>query len=252
MGKNKAKAKERLDKYYDLAKAQGYRARSAFKLIQLNKKYNFLAKATTLVDLCAAPGGWMQVAAKHMPVTSTIVGVDLVRIRPIAGCKCLTGDIYADRTRRDILDGLKGKKADVVLHDGSPNVGGVWAREAFAQHQLVLQACKLACQVLNPGGWFVTKVFRAEEFNSVMWVLKQLFDKVEATKPLASRMESAEVFVVCAGFKAPKKLDPKFFKISEVFADLGETEPIMQPDGSFRKQVTKVPQGFDKMGPQFQ
>eukprot|EP00760_Papus_ankaliazontas_P036117 PhM_4_TR8203/c0_g1_i1/m.15825/K14857/SPB1, FTSJ3; AdoMet-dependent rRNA methyltransferase SPB1 len=251
MGKNKQKAKDRLDKFYDLAKQQGYRARSAFKLVQLNRKYGFLNKANTVVDLCAAPGGWMQVCAKHMPVTSTIVGVDLVAIKPIAGCKSITGDIYADKTRKEILNALKGQKAEVVLHDGAPNVGGVWAREAFAQHQLVLQACKLACQVLQPGGWFVTKVFRAEEYNTVIWVMKQLFEKVEATKPLASRMESAEVFVTCQGFKAPKKLDPKFFKASEVFAEVNDVEAVMQPDGTMRKPVSKVPQGFDKMGAQF-
>ena len=246
--KSKAKAKDRLDQYYELAKQQGYRARSAFKLLQLHRKYEFLANAHTLVDLCAAPGGWLQVAAKYMPITSKIVGVDLDPIRPIPGCKCLTGDIYHDRTLKNITNYLKGAQADIVLHDGAPNVGGVWSKESFAQNQLVLQACKVATQLLSPGGWFVTKVFRGEDFNKVLWVLKQFFGKVETTKPLASRMESAEVFVVCHEYKAPRKIDPRFFKVGEVFRETTETD---SGAAIASKSVSKVPQGFEKMGPQF-
>ncbi|KAJ9471800.1 AdoMet-dependent rRNA methyltransferase SPB1 [Diplonema papillatum] len=88
----KQKAKERLDKYYEDAKAMGYRSRAAFKLTQLNKKYDFLSRAKTLVDLCAAPGSWSQIAAKAMPAGLTIVAVDF----PIKGVKCLQGDITTD------------------------------------------------------------------------------------------------------------------------------------------------------------
>ena len=243
--KSKKKAKNRLDSYYRLAKDQGYRARSAFKLIQLNRKYDFLAKARVLVDLCAAPGGWCQVAAKYMPIGSKIIGVDLVPIAQIRGVKTFVGDITDDKTRKTITTWLKKEPVDCVIHDGAPNVGGVWSRDLFEQNALVLSAAKIATQLLKPGGWFVTKVFRSQDFHKLMWVMKQLFDKVEATKPLASRMESAEIFVVCAGYKAPKHLDPKMFSAQAVFADVGP-ERVMNSAGVLIVPKSNVPQGYDE------
>ncbi|KAF5222589.1 putative FtsJ cell division protein [Trypanosoma cruzi] len=243
--KSKKKAKTRLDAYYRLAKDQGFRARSAFKLIQLNRKYDFLAKSRVLVDLCAAPGGWCQVAAKHMPVGSKIVGVDLVPIAPIRGVKTFVGDITDDKTRKMIVTYLKKEPVDCVIHDGAPNVGGVWSRDLFEQNALVLHAAKMAASMLKPSGWFVTKVFRSQDFHKLMWVLKQLFDKVEATKPLASRMESAEIFVVCAGFKAPKQLDPSMFNAQKVFSDVGE-EKILTPSGALVVPKSNVPTGYSE------
>lgn len=243
--KSQKKAKTRLDAYYRLAKDQGYRARSAFKLIQLNRKYDFLSKARVLVDLCAAPGGWCQVAAKYMPIGSKIVGVDLVPIVPIRGCKTFVGDITDDKTRKMIVTWLKKEPVDCVIHDGAPNVGGVWARDLFDQNALVLCATKMATTLLRPGGWFVTKVFRSQDFQKLIWVFKQLFDKVEATKPLASRMESAEIFVVCAGYKAPKHIDPKMFNAQAVFSDVGQ-EKVLSAAGTFVAPRTNVPMGYDE------
>lgn len=243
--KSKKKAKTRLDAYYRLAKEQGYRARSAFKLLQLNRKYDFLARARVLVDLCAAPGGWCQVAAKYMPVGSKIVGVDLVPIQPIRGVKTFVGDITADQTRKMIRTWLKKEPVDCVIHDGAPNVGGVWSRDLYDQNALVLSATKMACSLLKQGGWFVTKVFRSPDFHKLLWVLKQLFEKVEATKPLASRMESAEIFVVCAGFFSPKQLDPEMFNPQKVFTDVGE-EKIVSPSGALVLPKCRTPQGYEE------
>ncbi|KAL8540217.1 hypothetical protein ACS0TY_001699 [Phlomoides rotata] len=216
----KVKGKHRLDKYYHLAKEHGYRSRAAWKLVQLDSKFSFLRSVRSVLDLCAAPGGWMQVCVERVPVGSLVLGVDLDPIRPIRGALSLQEDITDPRCRaavKRIMTENGCPAFDLVLHDGSPNVGGAWAKEATSQNALVIDSVKLATELLAPKGTFITKVFRSQDYTAVLYCLRQLFEKVEVDKPQASRSTSAEIYIVAFKYKAPAKIDPRLLDFKHLF-----------------------------------
>lgn len=212
--------KQRLDKYYSLAKDRGYRARSAFKLLELDRKYRILANTHIAVDLCAAPGGWMQILAQEMPTPRKIIGIDMDPIKHLgADTVSFVGDITTVECRRELVRHLEGHQADIFVHDGAPSFGASKDRDVFVQNDLVLHALRLTTEFLKEGGTFVTKIFRSENFFKITRVLEELFLTVDVTKPLSSRSESAEIFAVCRHFRNPEHIDASLFDSGVLFCD---------------------------------
>ncbi|CAH2077950.1 unnamed protein product [Thlaspi arvense] len=236
----KVKGKHRLDKYYRLAKERGFRSRASYKLIQLDAKHSFLHKSKAVLDLCAAPGGWMQVAVEKVPVGSLVLGIDLVPIAAVRGCVAIQQDITRPECRSKIKQVMEKHNVaafDLVLHDGSPNVGGAWAQEAMSQNALVIDSVKLATEFLAPKGNFITKVFRSRDYNSVLFCLGKLFEKVEVFKPPASRSASAETYLLGLKYKAPSKIDPRLLDYNHLFKEAPEpTKKVVDVLGTSKQK----------------
>lgn len=190
----------RKDHFRRLAKDQGYRARSAYKLIQLDNSYHILKRGSKVVDLGCAPGGWVQVAAKEVGPTGRVVGIDLKEVEPVAGATVIEGSIE-DPAIISRLPEILGGKADVVLSDLAPNVSGMWEVDHARQISLTMSALSVARQVLRPGGSAIFKVFDGDMLNELRAELSKSFGKALVSKPTASRQESSELYMVCLDFQ---------------------------------------------------
>jgi 23S rRNA (uridine2552-2'-O)-methyltransferase len=195
-------ADARKDQYRRLAKDQGYRARSAFKLLQLNASYHILKRGSRVVDLGCAPGGWLQVAAKEVGPAGKVIGIDLKPVEPVAGAAVLQGSIEEPDMLEEITNILGGNKANVVLSDLAPNVSGLWDIDHARQISLSTIALGFARQTLRLGGSAVFKVFEGEMLDEFRDELKKSFGRVLLSKPSASRQQSSELYMVCLDFKS--------------------------------------------------
>jgi 23S rRNA (uridine2552-2'-O)-methyltransferase len=186
-------ARDQRDHYWRKAKEEGYRARSAYKLLQINEKFHIIKKGDSVVDLGAAPGGWLQVA--RMLSGGKIVGVDLEEIEPIPGVTTFRADITQESTV-DLVKGALGKSADVVICDAAPNLSGAWDMDHAVSIDLARSALRAAKKLLKPRGNFVVKVFQGDMFPGFLSEVKREFASVQAHAPAASRKESAETYIV--------------------------------------------------------
>jgi 23S rRNA (uridine2552-2'-O)-methyltransferase len=186
------------DPYVRQAKAQGYRSRAAFKLLQIDAKEKILKPGQVVVDLGAAPGGWSQVAADKVKPSGRVIAIDLLPIAPISGVTLLKGDFRSESLHQALADA----KADVVLSDLSANLSGIGNVDQARALELTGAAIDFCCRSLKPEGVFLAKAFHGEAFDALMARLKSSFRKVKVVKPLASRGESAETYVVARGVGA--------------------------------------------------
>jgi 23S rRNA (uridine2552-2'-O)-methyltransferase len=182
------------DPYVRKAREQGYRSRSAFKLLEIDDKEKLLRPGATVVDLGAAPGGWSQVAAARVKPGGRVIAIDLLKIAPITGVEVMQEDFRAAK--------LQGVRADVVLSDLALNLSGVANVDQARAAELAFAAIDFCRKILKPDGVFVVKTFHGEAFGEVVARLKREFSKVMVRKPSASRGESSETYVVARGLLA--------------------------------------------------
>jgi 23S rRNA (uridine2552-2'-O)-methyltransferase len=190
------------DYYYQKAKAENYRSRATYKLSQTAAKYRFIRRGDVVVDLGAAPGGWIQAARKIAGKTGFVLGVDLKPIEPFPQEYIRT--IVLDFTEPSALQQIMGflpRKADVVLSDASPNISGVWELDNARQIDLASQALKLALGLLCPHGNFFVKVFEGNMLPGYIKTVKKHFEVVKVVKPKASRAKSSEMYLLAMGLK---------------------------------------------------
>jgi 23S rRNA (uridine2552-2'-O)-methyltransferase len=186
------------DPYVQAAKSQGYRSRAAFKLLELDEKYNLIAKNARVVDLGAAPGGWSQIAMARG--ARSVVGIDLLPIVPVEGAMFIEGD-FTNEGMDARLKTLLGGPADLVLSDMAPNTTGHVATDHIRIMALADMALHFATEVLAPDGAFVAKLFQGGAERDMLNILKLRFRTVRHAKPPASRKDSKEMYVVATGFR---------------------------------------------------
>lgn len=196
------------DPYVAEAKRLGYRSRAAFKLAQMDDKYGFLKPGGRVVDLGAAPGGWVQVAIERVGRNGHVVGMDLQEIEPIAGADLLVGD-FLDEDAPERLQALLDGPADVVLSDMAAPSTGHPATDHLRIMALAEAALEFALEVLAPGGAFVAKVLQGGSERTLLETMRHNFAKVAHVKPPASRKGSAELYVVATGFRGRNELSEK-------------------------------------------
>lgn len=192
----------RTDYYRRRAREQGYKSRAAYKLLEVVQKYKLIKPGDRVLDIGAAPGGWLQVASQTVGENGRIVGVDLSEIRlNLPNVRTIRMDVY-DLAALEKVRALLGSDADVLLSDLSPKISGAWDLDHYRQIDLVLRSLSLGDEILRKGGNAMLKLFDGERFAEVKKEAEKRYLRVVVVKPKASRSESSEMYLVCLDRRA--------------------------------------------------
>ena len=201
MKKNKSSRswlyKQRKDIYFKQSKIQGYRSRSVFKLIEMNKKFKFLRKNTSLLDLGSSPGGWSQFVSKEIQ-TGKIMAVDIKPMEKIDDVYFINGDFRKKEIKEKIMN-FFNNNVNVVLSDMASNTSGNKEMDSFRTGELCIEAMNLAKEILSTEGIFISKIFMGSIFLEINKMAKKHFKNVIKFKPLSSKKESKEIYIYCKG-----------------------------------------------------
>ncbi len=191
LSRMKSLEKRRKDYYYRRAKSEGYRSRASFKLLEIQERYHIMRPGDVVVDLGAAPGGWLQVI-RHLGASA--IAVDLQQIVPLEGVTPIRGDLTSPEIANKIHEIVDA--VDVVISDAAPNLSGAWSLDHARSINLSACALEITKNVLKPGGNFVVKVFQGDLFDTFIRDVSAYFKFVKAFNPRASRKQSAETYIV--------------------------------------------------------
>lgn len=202
---SKAWMQEHLDDpYVKQAQKDGYRARAAYKLIEIDDKDQLIKPGMTVVDLGSAPGSWSQVAIKRLKGTGRVIALDILEMPPIAGVEFIEGDFREDAVLQRLEKSLNNQPVDLVICDMAPNMSGVKQADQASAAYLTELALAFSEDWLKPNGDFLVKVFIGGEFESILKTMRTMFQKVVTRKPKASRGRSTETYLVGLGFKSSR------------------------------------------------
>ena len=187
------------DHYVKMAQQQGLRSRSAFKLTELQDKYQLIKPGMIVVDLGSAPGGWCQVAKPLVGEAGRVVGLDILEMEAVHGVDFIQGDFTEEEPLRELEATLGGQEVDLVLSDMAPNMSGMAAIDQAKAMYLAELALEFVKEHLKQGGDYVVKLFQGTDFDGYVREVRSLFDKVQVRKPKASRPRSKEVYLLARG-----------------------------------------------------
>lgn len=217
-------AERKNEYYYRKAKKLDYRSRAAFKLLQIDERFHIFNQGDKVLDLGAAPGGWLQVAVDLVGPEGRVVGIDLRPIKPVEGASAIIGDIRSSESMRTLRN-MMGGKADIVISDMAPNISGAYSTDHARSVELCEYCLAAADSMLREGGSLIMKVFQGDLMEGLRRDTERRFDSVKVHSPDASRKTSSELYIIATGFRGSD--------VEEMEDTVEEKKPEFTKKGTF-------------------